>query len=64
MNRQEELLTGDGEYAGDDRAEGSSGVGDREQAEMSLMSDVHGSGSGSCWSQMHIYIFENSKLES
>lgn len=47
---------------GDDRAEGSSEIGDKEPAAMSLMDDVHGTGSGSCWSQ-HIYIFENSNLE-
>ena len=32
---------------GDDRAEGSSAIGDRQQVEISLMPDIDGIGSGS-----------------
>ena len=39
---------------GDGRAEGSSAIGDRGQAAVSLMPDVDG---------MHVHIFESSQLE-
>ena len=39
---------------GDGRAEGSSAIGEREQAAISLMPDVGG---------MHVYIFQSSELE-
>ena len=54
MNRQEELLTEEGEKMGDGRAEGSSAIGDGGQAAMSLMPDVYGT---------HVCIFERLKLE-
>ena len=47
VNRQEELLTGGGRGGGDDRAEGSSAIGDGGQAAISLTPDVDGTGSGS-----------------
>ena len=53
MNRQEELLTEEGEEVGDGRAEGSS-AGDGGPAAVSLMPDIDG---------MHVHIFESSQLE-
>ena len=37
---------------GDGRAEGSSAIGDKDQAAMSLMSDIDGTGSGSLLDSM------------
>ena len=54
MNGQEELLTGGGRGGGDGRAEGSSAIGDREQAAISLMPGIDGT---------HICIFESLQLE-
>ena len=45
----------------DGRAEGSSAIGDREQAEMSLMPDVDGMGSGSLLDSI-VHIFGSLKL--
>ena len=47
VNRQEELLTNEGEEVGDGRAEGSSAIGDGGNAAISLTPDVDGTGSGS-----------------
>ena len=47
MERHEELLTGGGRQGGDGRAEGLSAIGDGEQAAISLMPDVDGTGFGS-----------------
>ena len=40
MNRQEELVTQEGEEVGDGRAEGSSATGDGGQAAVSLTPDL------------------------
>ena len=42
MNRQEEVLTEEGEEVGDGRAEGSSTIGDGGQAAMSLTPNIDG----------------------
>ena len=47
MNRQEELLTGEGRGVGDGRAEESSAIGNGGQVAVSLMRNVDGTGSGS-----------------
>ena len=44
----------EGEEVGDGRAEGSTAIGDRGQAAVSLTPDVDG---------LHVYIFESSQLE-
>ena len=47
VNRLEELLTKGGRGGRDGRTEGSSAIGDRGQAAISLMPDTDGTGSGS-----------------
>ena len=48
---------------GDGRDEGSSAIGDRGQAAISLTPDIDGMGSGSLLEQMHVRIFGSSQLE-
>ena len=48
---------------GDSRAEGSSAIGEGGQAAISLAPDVDDPGTGSCWDQMYICLFESSQLE-
>ena len=54
MNRQEELLTGEGKEMGDGGAEGSSAIGGGGQAAVSPTSDSNG---------MHVHVFESLQLE-
>ena len=44
---------------GNDRAEGSSAIGDGGQAAISLTSDTDGTGSVPCWNEMHVCFSEN-----
>ena len=51
MNRQEELLAGEGRGGGDGRTEGLSAVGDGGQAAISLTPDVNSTVLVPCWIQ-------------
>ena len=48
---------------GDGRAELSSiSIGDEGQAAISCMTEIDGTGSGSCWNQMHVCVFASLQL--
>lgn len=59
VNRQEELLTGEGGEVGDGRAEGSSATGDRRQAAISHL-QLRAQGLVPCWSILSAFLKEQS----
>lgn len=58
VNRQEELLTGEGGEEGDGRAEGSSATGDRRQAAISHL-QLRAQGLVPCWSILSAFLKNN-----